>query len=463
MIGTILLYFSVCSTGYLPSGAVRETAPAENKARMVGLPADCNLGMPVKPEPGIDGKFGPLNRICSGVNIHFTAGHEADLDMIAAAGFRYIRMDLVWQETERARGIYSWADYDELTANLDKRGLRAIYILDYSNSLYEDPVESKDPLTGEKETGIAAPRHKESVTAFSRWASAAAVHFRDSRVVWEIWNEPNVTFWKPVPDVAQYITLAMATCSAMRSAVPDCVIIGPATSQIPFPFIESFLASGVLRYLDGVSVHPYRDYAKSPETAVTDYRRLRDLIDRYSPEGIKNVPIISSEWGYASATKGLSVNTQAKYIVRMQLSNLLYGIPVSIWYDWKNDGDDPGNFEHNCGTVSSDLKPKPAYITASTMNRQLDGFTFLRRMDFKNDSDYIMLFKDDRGNYKICAWTTDQPNSVISNIVVPYAAGLSALDGEGNVLKLKTDRGKLVLDLNDLPQYISLPSGLRLD
>jgi hypothetical protein len=46
------------------------------------------------------GKSGPLNKVCSGVNIHFTKGHEKDLDMIAAAGFKFIRMDLVWEETD---------------------------------------------------------------------------------------------------------------------------------------------------------------------------------------------------------------------------------------------------------------------------------------------------------------------------------------------------------------------------
>src|SRR5437016_7858018 len=70
-----------------------------------------------------------------GVNIHFTTGHEKDLDLIAAAGFRFIRMDFGWGGVERKKGEYDWSAYDGLTANLDKRGLRAIYILDYSNSL----------------------------------------------------------------------------------------------------------------------------------------------------------------------------------------------------------------------------------------------------------------------------------------------------------------------------------------
>ncbi|MBK9389971.1 MAG: cellulase family glycosylhydrolase [Bacteroidetes bacterium] len=202
------------------------------------------------------GKFGPGNKIYSGVNIHFTKGHETDLDMIAAAGFKIIRMDFGWQITEREKGVYNWSDYDELTANLSKRGIRALYILDYSNSLYEEQIESKDPISGKITKSVAAPNDPESVDAFAKWAAAAAVHFRGKDIIWEIWNEPNINFWRPAPDVMQYNKLAAATCKAIRKVVPEAIIIGPATSELPVPFIEAFLASGIIEYIDAVSVHP---------------------------------------------------------------------------------------------------------------------------------------------------------------------------------------------------------------
>ena len=52
----------------------------------------------------------------AGVNIHFVRGHEKDLDMIAAAGFKFIRMDFGWEGIERQKGAYDWSAYDELTA-----------------------------------------------------------------------------------------------------------------------------------------------------------------------------------------------------------------------------------------------------------------------------------------------------------------------------------------------------------
>src|ERR1041385_8689243 len=102
-----------------------------------------------------------------GVNIHFTRGHERDLDLIAAAGFRFVRMDFSWEGTERTKNQFDWSAYDELTANLEKRGLRAYYILDYSNPLYEETVASRNPITGKEESkGTDSPQHPESVAAF---------------------------------------------------------------------------------------------------------------------------------------------------------------------------------------------------------------------------------------------------------------------------------------------------------
>jgi len=154
-----------------------------------------------------------------GVNIHFITGHLSDLDAIAAAGFRFVRMDFFWETTETKRGEYVWTAYEELLANLDKRGLRALLILDYSNPLYEEAIVSAHPITGLPVQGVASPRQPKSVAAFARWAAAAARHFRGRRVIWEIWNEPNGNFWRPKPDVENYASLALAAGRAIREAV----------------------------------------------------------------------------------------------------------------------------------------------------------------------------------------------------------------------------------------------------
>lgn len=346
-----------------------------------------------------------------GVNIHFVTGAKEDLDMIAAAGFKFIRMDFAWDSTEPNRGQYVWKAYDELTANLDHRGIRAIYILDYVNTAYEGTVDATHPFTHESQKHTASPRHPESIAAFGRWAAAAAKHFHGHKIIWEIYNEPNGFFWKPKPDAKEYAALAVATAKAIHEAEPSATVVAPAMAGFEWPFFETLFQSGALQYLDAITVHPYREPNLPPETAASDFKKLRELIARYAPSGKKNMPILSGEWGYSTHTHGVSLETQAAYLVRQQLSNLLNGVPFSIWYDWKNDGQDANENEHNFGTVGWDLQPKPAYIAISNMVRELNGYKLERRVDQPNDKDYVLLFSSGKKR-KIAAWTIGSAHAI---------------------------------------------------
>jgi len=390
-----------------------------------------------------------------GVNIHFTRDHERDLDLIAAAGCKFIRMDFGWGGTERKKGEYNWADYDELTANLERRGLRAIYIFDYSNPLYEETVVSKNPITGQDHKDLASPQHPESVAAFARWAAASARHFAGRRIIWEIWNEPNISFWKPKPDAKQYTALALATAKAVREADSNATIIGPATSEVPVKFIEEFFTAGALAHLDAVSVHPYRSYRKGPETAAEDYAKLRALIEKHAPTPAKKgLPIISGELGYSTFTnKGVSLEMQAAFIARQQLANLYAGVPISIWYDWKNDGTDLAEREHNFGTVTHDLKPKPAYVALQTLTRELSGYRVEKRLASSSTNDFVFLLSKG-AERKLAVWTTGESHAAaIDGLNFKSASSISS---DGTSADVKLTLGSLSVTLGPLPQYVTL-------
>ena len=221
-----------------------------------------------------------------GVNIHFT-GEPKDLDLIAEAGFKFIRMDLSWSGIEREKGVYNFErnGYDTLTAGCIKRGIRILYILDYSNRLYESEQSVRTP---------------EGRIAFANFAEAAAKRYAGKNILWEIWNEPNIKqFWSPQPGVDDYCKLVEAAASKIKQADPTGLVVAPATSTIPFDWLESCFKKGLLNHIDALTVHPYRP--KNPETVIKDYVRLRDLITRYAPQG-KNIPILSGEWATQTST-----------------------------------------------------------------------------------------------------------------------------------------------------------------
>jgi len=150
-------------------------------------------------------------------------------------------------------------------------------------------------------------------------------------VIWETYNEPNLAqFWAPQPNVNDYVALALAVGRAFREGVPAERLIGPATSGMDFDFLEKCFKAGLLEYWSAVSVHPYR--RSDPETAAHDYCRLREMIRTYAPAK-KEIPILSSEWGYSSIWPNTDDAKQGQLLARQWLTNVANEVSLSIWYD----------------------------------------------------------------------------------------------------------------------------------
>ena len=317
-----------------------------------------------------------------GVNIHIIEPKDNSIQRIAASGFKWIRMDMLWNEIEHSRAQYDFSHYDKLNAQLQQHKLRAIYILDYGNDFYQK----------------GAPRSHEARAAFVNFVHACLQHYGHEGVVWELYNEPNIHFWEPQPNVNEYIELAQAVGHEIRANEPDEWFIGPGVSGFDWSFLESCMRAGLLQYWDAVSVHPYRNDV--PETVVKDWQHLQQMIDHYQPKG-KSVEMICSEWGYNSLSFG--EQKQADYAAREYLTNLGSGVPLTIWYDWSDDVSDKRSEERHYGVVKPDLTAKLGLLSIYTMMRELKGW----RLSGATFNDAAVLTFRRGAHTKAAAWAND--------------------------------------------------------
>jgi hypothetical protein len=322
-----------------------------------------------------------------GVNVHLRGENEQAYDQLKTLGVKWARLDLLWSRVEKDKGDYDFSEYDVMLDRLKDRGIRPLVILDYGNSLY----------------GAEAVRTREGRAAFAAYASAAVRRFRGRGIIWEVWNEPNhEKFWHSKPSADEYAALLRVTGEAIRTVSSQEYIAGPAVSKFDWPFIERVFQEGGLKYLDAVSVHPYR-INQPPEKVADDWARLRKLIDQYA-EGRK-IAMINSEWGYSVTDKTMTPVKQGEYAVRQYLVNLASGVNLNIWYSFIDRGNDPGDREHNFGLLNTRLQPKPSFTSIQNVIKDLNGYRFTRRLDLGGPNDYALLFENGMKR-KMAIWTT---------------------------------------------------------
>ncbi len=358
---------------------------------------DLGMALPLAPPLPGSAQLGPR----LGVNIH-TLGEERMLDVAHEAGFSFVRVDLFWSQVER-NGRYRFQAYDRLLNALEARGMGALWILDYGH-----PQHGGDP-----------PRSRDDVAAFARYAEAAAAHFKGRNVRYEVWNEPNNEhFWQPHPNVREYSALLREAAAAIHRADPAARVASGGLSRVDLPFLAGLTAAGGTSDVNALGVHPYR--RQGPETVAADLPLLRQLLAR---GGGEKVEIWDTEWGYASydyfsknlrgdGHSRLGRDRQAVLAGREALTVWALGLPVAVWYDLRDDGDDPKNPEHNYGLLDATGADKPAMKALRAVTSIARDHTYAGMVQDVPDGAHAMRL--DGGADKVFAVWSEQPDSHIT-------------------------------------------------
>ncbi len=330
----------------------------------------------------------------------------------------------------------------------------AVFILYYGN-----PVHYDGPGNSEGTSGTPSAAYR---SAYVNFAAAAASHFVGRNVVLEVWNEPNIQgFWKPAPDPVAYGLLASASLAAMKAVAPGLAVAVGATSHVDVAFLDQALAQGDFSGLDLVTVHPYR--ASRPETFYEDFRAAVEVAAQRT--GNPAIHVASGEWGYTATGFGGdghdpdNLESQARYAIRELLYGLLRNLPRIVWYDVRNDGQDPANPEHNFGLLWNDGTHKPAYEAVATFaNLRPSGACTVRRVDTGLSHVYALLFEGQAGPPLLAVW--ESRPATTSTLVLPACGNLQAFDLYGAPLAMVCSSGVCRLNLSgeDGPVYFQ-PSG----
>ncbi len=246
-------------------------------------------------------------------NIYFTDSLEEvmeHLDLIESLGVKNVRLLVPWvfiQQQDPMGGPVDWdqdldwAKLDQIVQEVDRRGLGILGVLQWSPDWATE--------------GTVGSGHPTDVQDFADFAAAVAERYRDEITAYEVWNEPNASFfWNPI-DPAEYTNLLKAAYTSLKAVNPDITVVGAVvsatltwgdTTMNPVDFVAAMYEAGADGFFDAISFHPYNFDTKFSEQDDLDWRELmplfqvqkiRELMDQHLAPGEEQLKIWISEYG----------------------------------------------------------------------------------------------------------------------------------------------------------------------
>ncbi|WP_161594564.1 cellulase family glycosylhydrolase [Marimonas lutisalis] len=387
--------------------------------------------------------------------VQFKNGDHARIDLAEGAGFGVIRKGLYWSRVEKTYGQYDFAWFDEIVNQAKARGMVVSATLFGNNSLY-----------GHVEEGAVAIVTEKGRQGFAKFAAAAAAHYADEPVVFEIWNEPNLRqFWRAHPAnpnksnidamADEYTLLVRAVVPAMKAANPDVFVSAGSISALwreSFSWFDRTIQQGMLESgIDAISVHPY-GFAW-PELA--DVRGYSFVRQKLAAAGRSDLMIVNTEVGFPAtdwiSDRGYSHEEarklQGALLIRQQLLDHLHKLEYSVWYEFRSSD--------TYGLINNEFELRPAYTAAKTMHNELDGFRLVGRETTGRQEDFLLLFTNGKEE-KMVAWTSPP---LLRNRAVPHTIKtdyeiLGVVDSFGRNVAVSGH----TLDLSEYPIFVAVKS-----
>jgi O-antigen ligase len=226
-----------------------------------------------------------------GVNADLSQLHAAEREQALAAmeegGFRWLRQRFPWDAIEPQHGVYAWAAWDELVADISRHNLALIAVLDGSPAWARADEDAGNPL--------APPRESRD---YGDFVAAFAARYGDGIDHYQVWDEPNITpHWGAREiDPGAYARLLREGAIRVRAEDPGAVILLAALAPNIEPdganmsetaFLDSLYRYQASEWFDVVATQPYdfgQPVSLEPEPQLLLWRRselLRKVIEAH--------------------------------------------------------------------------------------------------------------------------------------------------------------------------------------
>jgi hypothetical protein len=291
-----------------------------------------------------------------------------------------------WDWVEQEPGLYRVrTEVDEAIRSLDEYGVSIELQLCYGNGLYEGDARTRLPHIDPAAPGIGdqdepAPaiyhglKTEAEIQGFLNYARFMVNRYRDKIQYWEVWNEPNIGYWRPNVEsheqrAAKGREYGRALCpvaDVIHELDPRSKVIFGGTSEIDRSLVLAALSACPSK-VDVMAYHTYPGYGRNEppeeEDALEDADLFREEVLRV-PGVRQDIEFWENEWNTPPAWKNSNQSVQARYLPRFFLQALSQGVKPFFWEFIPgtdgNEGDQMGLL-HGETSARDAFRPRPAY------------------------------------------------------------------------------------------------------
>lgn len=272
----------------------------------------------------------------------------------------------------------------------------------------------------------------------------------EARHVYEITWEPMYPWgYTGTPD--DLVHIYKIAYEALHKADLKAVVIGPASPGMgTLEWHEELFKRGLLRYLDGVSIHPYQKLPPERNGMIGTVRKLKELIRKYSG---KDIPLYGTESGFAETGSADIDLAQAYGMIRHNLIFMGEGAKSNISF-YIHDIADYGYYynlgaKNQCG--SDKLGPKPLAPAFAAMSYLLDGHVTAGPIDWLGGASFGYIY-DRPDDIVMVLWDYgDTPREVSVPVGVDK---VEVYDWMGNMQNIPCKNGVFKATLTQAPIYV---------
>ncbi len=326
------------------------------------------------------------------------AKRERQMQMIAGAGFKWIRQEFAWADIEIAakgdfsdrrndpRGVDAWAKYDNIVELAQKYNVQVVA------RLTSPPAWSR--RDGNARGAFSPP---DNLADYAGFVEAVLRRYEGRVRYLQIWNEPNLTpEWGDCPtcgvDPEAYTELLCTAYARAKSVDPEAVIISGALGQTltlnrfpptggtnEFVFLQRMYDAGAGGCFDILSVNDY-GLGSGPADQrlrfnITNFARPMYLRDVMVKNGDEHKPIWIAEVGWNAVPNDPKIiqwgefgqvtpEQQGEYLVRayQRIRQEWPWVGVAFtWFFKPADEHERNQAKYYFRIVDPDFTPLPAY------------------------------------------------------------------------------------------------------